>query len=46
VQTVSELRDALRVAHETSSFVIIEVLVDPHDLSPVTIKYIKASVGK
>ena len=46
VHTVGELRDALRVAHETSSFVIIEVLVDPHDLSPVTIKYIKASVGK
>ncbi len=45
-QTVGELRDALLLAHETPSFVIIEVLVDPHDLSPVTIKYIKASVGK
>ncbi len=46
VQTVGELRDALLLAHETPSFVIIEVFVDPHDLSPVTIKYIKASVGK
>ncbi|MGE0681371.1 MAG: alpha-keto acid decarboxylase family protein [Candidatus Binatia bacterium] len=46
VQTVGELREALTVAHEISSFVLIEVLVEPNDLSPVTIKYIKASVGK
>jgi indolepyruvate decarboxylase len=46
VHTVEELREALLLAHETPSFVLIEVLVDPHDLSPVTIKYIKASVGK
>jgi indolepyruvate decarboxylase len=45
-QTVGELREALTVAHEISSFVLIEVLVEPNDLSPVTIKYIKASVGK
>jgi indolepyruvate decarboxylase len=46
VQTVGELRDALAAAHEISSFVIIEVQVDSKDLSPVTRKYIKASVGK
>lgn len=44
--TVGELRDALAAAHELPSFVIIEVQVDPQDLSPVTLKYIKASVGK
>ena len=43
-QTVRELREALTVAHELSSSVLIEVLIDPNDLSPVTIKYIKASV--
>jgi len=32
-------------ADRTSSFVIIEVMVSPRDLSPVTEKYIKASVG-
>ncbi|HXG17695.1 MAG TPA: thiamine pyrophosphate-binding protein [Methylomirabilota bacterium] len=46
VQTVGELREALLAAHEIPSFVLIEVLVEPYDLSPVTIKYIKASVGK
>jgi indolepyruvate decarboxylase len=44
--TVGELREALTTAHEISSFVLIEVMVEPNDLSPVTIKYIKASVGK
>jgi indolepyruvate decarboxylase len=46
VTTVAELRAALVEADRTPSFVIIEVMVDPHDLSPVTIKYIKESVGK
>lgn len=46
VQTVGELRAALIEADKTPSFVIIETLVDPDDLSPVTVKYIKASVGK
>ncbi len=46
VTTVAELRTALVEADRTPSFVIIEVMVDPHDLSPVTIKYIKESVGK
>ena len=43
--TVQELRQALLEADRTSSFVIIEVMVSPRDLSPVTEKYIKASVG-
>ncbi|NOT53394.1 MAG: hypothetical protein HOP18_02205 [Deltaproteobacteria bacterium] len=44
VNTVAELRAALVEAGKISSFVIIEVMVDPNDLSPVTRKYIKASV--
>ncbi|TMA53893.1 MAG: hypothetical protein E6J80_10815 [Deltaproteobacteria bacterium] len=46
VQTVGELRAALAEADQIPSFVLIEVRVDPYDLSPVTIKYIKASVGQ
>lgn len=46
VQTVGELRDALAKAHDTPSFALIEVMVEPNDLSPVTVKYIHASVGK
>jgi indolepyruvate decarboxylase len=46
VHTVAELRAALVEADQIPSFVLIEVTVDPHDLSPVTRKYIKASVGK
>jgi indolepyruvate decarboxylase len=44
VQTVGELRTALVEADTIPTFVLIEVMVDPHDLSPVTVKYIKASV--
>jgi len=46
VETVGELRNALAEAGKIPSFVIIEVMVDPDDLSPVTRKYIQASVGK
>lgn len=46
VETVGELRAALTEAGKIPSFVLIEVMVDPNDLSPVTRKYIKASVGK
>jgi indolepyruvate decarboxylase len=46
VNTVAELREALLEADRAPAFVIIEVMVDPHDLSPVTVKYIKGSVGK
>ncbi len=46
VKTVGELRTALKEADTISSFVIIEVMADAHDLSPVTVKYIMASVGE
>jgi TPP-dependent 2-oxoacid decarboxylase len=46
VTTVGELRAALLEADQISSFVIIEVMVEAHDLSPVTVKYIRGSVGK
>jgi indolepyruvate decarboxylase len=45
-KTVGELRKALAEAEKISSFVIIETMIGWHDLSPVTTKYIKASVGK
>lgn len=40
VETAPELRDALAAAERCAAFVIIEVMVSPHDLSPVTRKYI------
>ena len=46
VDTVRGLREALMEADRTSSFVVIEAVVDPHDLSPVTLKYIQTSVRK
>jgi indolepyruvate decarboxylase len=41
--TVTELRSALRAAHQSKRFAIIDVHVGDDDLSPVTIKYIKAA---
>ena len=46
VSTATELRDALRVAHKTRGFSIIDVHVGRDDLSPVTIKYIKAAARR
>jgi indolepyruvate decarboxylase len=46
VETASELRDALRAAHEVKEFVLIEARVDPDDLSPVSRRYIQASARK
>lgn len=43
-QTVSELREALETAAACETFVIVEVSIDREDLSPVTRKYISASV--
>jgi indolepyruvate decarboxylase len=45
-QTRSELREALRAAHEVRGFVIIECRVSPTDLSPVGRRYIRESVRK
>jgi TPP-dependent 2-oxoacid decarboxylase len=43
VEAVDELRGALAEAAKIKSFVLIEILIDPNDLSPVTRKYIAAS---
>jgi len=50
VKTARELKEALALADQTTSFVIIEVLIAPNDLSPVAKKYIelagrKAKIG-
>ena len=41
-----QLRDALRAAHETREFVLIECRVSPDDLSPITKRYIRESARK
>jgi indolepyruvate decarboxylase len=46
VDSASELRDALRAAHEVKEFVLIEARVDPDDLSPVSRRYIQASARR
>ncbi len=42
----SELRRALEAAHDGKSFAIIDVHIDRDDLSPVTVKYIKAAARR
>ncbi|MGH7786877.1 MAG: thiamine pyrophosphate-binding protein [Candidatus Binatia bacterium] len=44
VRTVAELRAALAAAVACPTFALIEVMIDVDDLSPVTRKYIAASV--
>lgn len=46
VQTVAELRRALTNAAQSSSFVIIEAMTGYRDLSPVSVKYIRASAKR
>jgi indolepyruvate decarboxylase len=46
VTSADDLRAALRTAAACDSFVIIEVAIDTHDLSPVSRKYIAASARK
>ncbi len=46
VQTAVELREALAKADQTSSFVIIEVTIQPGDLSPMAQRYIESSGKK
>jgi len=46
VETVAELRDALEEAAKSRSFVIVEAMIGPRDLSPITVKYIRASAKK
>jgi indolepyruvate decarboxylase len=44
--TAAELRDALRAADQNQTFAIIDVHVGRDDLSPVTVKYIKAAAKR
>jgi TPP-dependent 2-oxoacid decarboxylase len=44
--TATELRSALRAAHQSKTFAIIDVHVGRDDLSPVTIKYIRAAAKR
>ena len=46
VKTAAELRGALEEAAKSKDFAIIEVSIGPRDLSPITVKYIKASARK
>src|SRR6266542_48127 len=46
VQTVAELRRALENAAQSSSFVIIEAMTGYRDLSPISVKYIRASAKR
>lgn len=46
VETVAQLRRALDEAERASTFAIIEVMTGPRDLSPVSVKYIRASAKK
>ncbi len=45
-RTRAEFAEALRAAHEVKEFVIIECVIDPNDLSPVSRRYIRASARK
>jgi indolepyruvate decarboxylase len=46
VETVAQLRRALDEAAKSAAFAIIEVMTGPRDLSPMSIKYIRASAKK
>ena len=45
-ETRQELREALRAAHEVHDFVLVECIVPPTDISPVSRRYIRASASK
>jgi indolepyruvate decarboxylase len=46
VETVAQLRRALENAAQSSAFVIIEAMTGYRDLSPISIKYIRASAKR
>ena len=46
VETVGQLRRALEQAAQSSDFAIIEVMIGAKDLSPITLKYIRASAKR
>jgi indolepyruvate decarboxylase len=45
-KTAIELREALAIADKAASFVIIEIAIQPNDLSPVATKYIELAGKK
>ncbi len=45
-RTIAQLQSALEAAHLSKSFAIIDVKVDREDLSPVTMKYIRAAAKR
>jgi indolepyruvate decarboxylase len=46
VETVDELATALEAAHRDERFCVVEVIVDPDDLSPMSRRYIEASASR
>ena len=46
VETVAQLRRSLEQAAESPTFTIIEVMIGAKDLSPLSVKYIRASAKK
>ncbi len=46
VHSAAELREALEAAHSARTFAIIDAHVAPDDLSPVTLKYIRAAARR
>jgi TPP-dependent 2-oxoacid decarboxylase len=46
VETVAQLRRALDEAEKAPTFSIVEVMTGPRDLSPISVKYIRASAKK
>jgi indolepyruvate decarboxylase len=46
VETVAQLRRALDEAERAGTFAIIEVMIGSRDLSPMSVKYIRASAKK
>ncbi len=44
--TIAELAGALEAAHLSKTFAIIDLKVEPDDLSPVTMKYIRAAAKR
>jgi indolepyruvate decarboxylase len=46
VKTGLELREALLKAEKTPSFVIIEIAIQPNDLSPMSRKYIRGAAKR
>jgi indolepyruvate decarboxylase len=45
-ETAGELRDALSAAHQLREFAIVECIVPPDDISPLSARYIRASAKR